>query len=225
MSDVDFLRSKFRFYPDFPKKGVAFADFLPILQDPIAFETLITHITHHITSHTIPSISSSSTKGKPPSYHPNGNGVVRNGHPHANGVTITSGITHPTTNNSKKIDVIVALDARGFLLGPIIALRLGASFVPVRKKGKLPGETISVVYQKEYGTDSFDIQVGAIKEGDNVIVIDDVLATGGSAKAAGDLISACGGKTVEYIFVIYAAFLKGHEKLDAPVYNIIEVNE
>ncbi|KAF8332803.1 adenine phosphoribosyltransferase [Cantharellus anzutake] len=197
MSDVDFLRSKFRFYPDFPKKGVAFADFLPILQDPIAFETLITHITHHITSHTIPSISSS-TKGKPPSYHPNGNG---------------------------KIDVIVALDARGFLLGPIIALRLGASFVPVRKKGKLPGETISVVYQKEYGTDSFDIQVGAIKEGDNVIVIDDVLATGGSAKAAGDLISACGGKTVEYIFVIYAAFLKGHEKLDAPVYNIIEVNE
>ena len=85
-------------------------DIFPILRDPIAFETLIAHLTHRITSHTIPNSS------------------------------------------SKKIDVVVGLDARGFLLGPIIALRLGAAFVPVRKRGKLPGQCVSATYEKEYGT-------------------------------------------------------------------------
>jgi len=181
MADVELIRSKLGVHPDFPKKGIVFLDFLPILRDPVAFETLITHILYHITSHTI-----------------------------------------PTSSPKKKIDVIVGLDARGFLLGPIIALRLGAAFVPVRKAGKLPGETISATYQKEYGADSFEIQLGGIKEGDNVIVIDDLIATGGSAKAAGDLVKAAGGITLEYLFVIGLAFLKGHEKLDAPAYWIIE---
>jgi len=128
-------------------------------------------------------------------------------------------------NNHNKVDVVVGLDARGFLIGPIIALRLGAAFVPIRKKGKLPGETLTAIYEKEYGTDSFDIQSGAIKEGDNVIIIDDLIATGGSAKAAGELVKASGGNTLEYIFVIGLIFLKGHEKLDAPVYSMIEVSE
>jgi len=191
MADIEFLRSKLRLYPDFPKKGTQFLDFLPILQDPLAFETILSHITHHLTSHTIPSI--------PPS--------------------------PSNSNKSNKINVVVGLDARGFLIGPIIALRLGAAFVPVRKQGKLPGQTLTVVYEKEYGSDSFDIQSGAIKEGDNVIIIDDLIATGGSASAAGELVKASGGKTLEYIFVIGITFLKGHEKLDAPVYSMIEVPE
>jgi len=105
----------------------------------------------------------------------------------------------------------------------VIALRLGAKFVPVRKPGKLPGKTISTTYEKEYGEDSFELQEGAIQAGENVVVIDDVLATGGSAKAAGDLVAKAGGKTMEYIFVIRASSLKGWEKLDAPSYGLIDI--
>jgi len=180
MADIELIKSKLGVHPDFPKKGIVFLDLFPILRDPIAFETLITHFIHHITSHTIPNAP------------------------------------------GKKIDVIVGLDARGFLLGPIIALRLGASFVPVRKAGKLPGETVSAIYEKEYGSDSFEIQMGAIKKGDNVVVIDDLIATGGSAKAAGELVAKAGGKTLEYLFVIGLAFLKGQDRLDAPSYWIVE---
>lgn len=96
-----------------PFQGINFLDILPILRDPIAFETLITHLVHHITSQTVPK------------------------------------------SLRKKVDVVVGLDARGFLIGPIIALRLGASFVPVRKRGKLPGDCVSAAYEKEYGAVSF----------------------------------------------------------------------
>ncbi|KAH6914986.1 adenine phosphoribosyltransferase [Coprinopsis sp. MPI-PUGE-AT-0042] len=180
MADVDLIRSRLTSHPDFPKKGIVFLDIFPILREPLIFETLITHIIQHLTSHTL---------GLSP---------------------------------SKKIDVIVGLDARGFLLGPIIALRLGAAFVPVRKKGKLPGETTSVTYEKEYGSDSFEIQKDAIKPGQTVVVIDDLIATGGSAKAAGELIEKLGGKTLEYIFIIELLFLKASSKLNAPVYSIVQ---
>ncbi|KAF8192513.1 adenine phosphoribosyltransferase [Pholiota molesta] len=133
-------------------------------------------------------------------------------------------ITSHTLPNSqaKKVDVIVGLDARGFLFGPIIALRLGAAFVPVRKAGKLPGQTISASYKKEYGMDSFEMQADAIKPGQSVIVIDDLIATGGSAKAAGELVAKQGGKTLEYLFVIELLFLKAASKLDAPVYSVVQ---
>ncbi|TFK43612.1 phosphoribosyltransferase-like protein [Crucibulum laeve] len=183
MADVEFIKSHLSSHPDFPKKGIVFLDIFPILRNPLAFETLITHFVHHITSHTL-----------------------------ANAPT-------------KKIDVVVGLDARGFLLGPIIALRLGAAFVPVRKHGKLPGECISASYEKEYGTDSFDIQADAIKPGQTVIIVDDLIATGGSAKAAGELVTKCGGKTLEYLFIIELLFLKGGAQLDAPVYSIVQSDD
>ncbi|KAJ3741224.1 phosphoribosyltransferase-like protein [Lentinula boryana] len=126
---------------------------------------------------------------------------------------------------SKKIDVVVGLDARGFLLGPIIALRLGAAFVPVRKKGKLPGACETASYEKEYGVDSFEMQSDAIKPGQSVVIIDDLIATGGSAKAAGELVTKLGGKTIEYLFIIELIFLKGGSKLDAPVYSIIQSDD
>jgi len=182
MADVEYLRSILTFHPDFPKPGINFVDIFPLLRDPIAFETLITHFVHHLTSHTIPRASS-------------------------------------------KIDVVVGLDARGFLLGPTIALRLGAAFVPVRKQGKLPGKCVSAEYAKEYGVDTFEMQEGAIPTGANVVVLDDLIATGGSAAAAGELVRKQGGTTLEYLFIIGFPFLKGASKLDAPAYVMLNVDE
>lgn len=195
-----------------------FLDIFPILRDPLAFEALITHFMHHITSHTL------------------------------------------GLSDHHKIDVVVGLDARGFLLGPIIALRLGAAFVPVRKKGKLPGECVDAEYVKEYGKvsrqilsvasrliiyslkDTFEMQADAIKPGQNVIVIDDLIATGtfvsstnpnsqltlvkgGSARAAGELVKKQGGKTLEYLFIIELLFLKASSTLDAPSYSIVQAED
>ncbi|WVQ76709.1 adenine phosphoribosyltransferase [Cryptococcus sp. DSM 104548] len=138
---------------------------------------------------------------------------------------ITHLLHHIFTTHKTKPDVIVGLDARGFLLGPIIAMRLQAAFVPVRKGGKLPGQVEVVKYEKEYGTDEFEMQAGAIQPGQKVIVIDDLIATGGSAAAAGELIKKAGGETLEYLFIVGLPFLKGHEKLDAPVYSMIEAED
>lgn len=123
-----------------------------------------------------------------------------------------------------RIHYVVGLDARGFLLGPVIAQRLGAGFVPVRKQGKLPGACAQATFQKEYGEDVFEMQRNAIPEGANVLIIDDLIATGGSAKAAGDLVKQLGAHTVEYIFVVSIPFLKGAEKLDAPEYHLVEMD-
>lgn len=119
-------------------------------------------------------------------------------------------------------DVIVGLDARGFLIGPTLALRAGCKFVPVRKAGKLPGRLETVTYDKEYGADSFAIQTASIKPSDKVLVVDDLIATGGSAAAAGELVKKCGGQLLGYIFIIELTGLKGRDKLDAPVYTLIE---
>jgi len=119
-------------------------------------------------------------------------------------------------------DVIVGLDARGFPIGPTLALRLGAGFVPVRKPGKLPGKIETAEFQKEYGTDTFAIQSDAIQPGQKVLVVDDLIATGGSASAAGTLIEKSGGVLLGYLFIIELTFLKGRDKLKAPVYTLLE---
>lgn len=99
---------------------------------------------------------------------------------------------------------------------------LGAAFVPVRKPGKLPGKTISVSYEKEYGTDSFELQEGSIKPGQTVLVVDDLIATGGSAKAAGELVAQCGATLVEFLFVIEVSVCEGAKHLKSPAYAIIK---
>ncbi|CAO3633583.1 unnamed protein product [Mucor hiemalis] len=132
-------------------------------------------------------------------------------------------VQHINSTYQEKIDAVVGLDARGFLLGPLVALRLGAAFVPVRKQGKLPGECAQATYVKEYGEDVFEIQKASLKEGARVIVIDDLIATGGSAAAAGELIQKCNAKTVEYVFVMELDFLEGSKKLDAPVYSLVHL--
>jgi len=116
------------------------------------------------------------------------------------------------------------LDARGFLLGPTIALRLGAAFVPVRKKGKLPGPCASVSYEKEYGPDIFEMQKDAIRPGQNVLVVDDLIATGGSAKAAGQLVEIQGGTVLEYLFIVEVIMNRDWDYDKAPIYSIIQYN-
>jgi len=133
-------------------------------------------------------------------------------------------IVHVTSSKTLPLpDVIVALDARGFLFGPTLATRLACSFVAVRKKGKLPGECISARYEKEYGFDEFEMQKGSIKPGQKVYIVDDLIATGGSANAAYDLVKQCGGEVVEFLFLIDLFELGGSKKLPAPSYAILKV--
>lgn len=123
----------------------------------------------------------------------------------------------------KKIDVVVAVEARGFILGGVIAYKLGAGFVPVRKKGKLPAKTNSVTYNLEYGTDTLEIHHDAIKPNDKVLIVDDLLATGGTVKAATDLVKQLQGKIAGIAFLIELTELKGKEKLKGyPVYSLIK---
>ncbi|KAK9371199.1 phosphoribosyltransferase-like protein [Lipomyces kononenkoae] len=128
--------------------------------------------------------------------------------------------TNFSTPESKP-DVVVGLDARGFLFGPTLALQLGAAFVPVRKKGKVPGPTVEAEFEKEYGKDVFVMQADAIQPGQKVIIVDDIIATGGSAKAAGQLVNTLGGKILEYVFILELDFLHGRDQLDAPVYTLL----
>ncbi|ODV58035.1 adenine phosphoribosyltransferase APT1 [Ascoidea rubescens DSM 1968] len=121
---------------------------------------------------------------------------------------------------SVKIDYVVGLEARGFLFAPTLALALNAGFIPVRKQGKLPGKTVSATFQKEYGEDVFEIQSEDIKTNANVIIVDDILATGGSAGAAGNLFQKVNANILEFIFVMELDFLKGRDKLPAPVYTL-----
>lgn len=121
----------------------------------------------------------------------------------------------------KKVDYIVGLESRGFLFGPALALALNVGFIPVRKPGKLPGPTLSAEFQKEYGTDKFEIQEDVIPKGASVVVVDDILATGGSAGAAGELITKAGANVIEYLFVMELDFLKGRGKLNAPAFTLL----
>ncbi|AOA63752.1 Adenine phosphoribosyltransferase 1 [Komagataella phaffii CBS 7435] len=121
----------------------------------------------------------------------------------------------------KKIDFVVGLESRGFLFGPTLALAIGAGFVPVRKPGKLPGTIVQTCYKKEYGEDVFEMQVGAIPADSNVIVVDDILATGGSASAAGSLVKQVGGIILEFMFVMELEFLKGRNTLPAPTFTLL----
>merc|ERR1712117_461019 len=98
-------------------------------------------------------------------------------------------VEHVRCSHNSKIDAIVGLDARGFIFGPLMASKLECGFIPIRKAGKLPGQTVQTVYTKEYGKDVFEAQKDCCKPGDNVIIVDDLLATGGTMSAAHSLMS------------------------------------
>ena len=116
-------------------------------------------------------------------------------------------------HKKKGITKVVAMESRGFLFGVPVALGLKAGFVPVRKPGKLPRKTLKETYNLEYGTDSLEIHEDAIKKGDKVLIIDDVLATGGTAEAVVKLVEKSGGRIAGLSFFIELGFLKGKDKL------------
>ena len=124
---------------------------------------------------------------------------------------------------NKKIDLVVAVEARGFILGGAIAHKLGAGFVPVRKKGKLPWKTNSVTYDLEYGTDTLEMHHDAISPHDKVLIVDDLLATGGTVKAVTDLVKQLKGEISGIAFLIELTDLKGKDKLKGyPLFSLIK---
>src|SRR5579862_6998777 len=130
-------------------------------------------------------------------------------------------LCEPYTN--QHIDVVVGVEARGFIFAPALAYRLGAGFVPVRKPKKLPGKTAQVSYQLEYGTDTLEIHEDAIRPGQTVIVSDDLLATGGTAAATVELVKKLGGKVNGAVFAVELTFLKGRAKLPGlDVFSLIQ---
>lgn len=129
-----------------------------------------------------------------------------------------------TNFKEEKIDYIIGLESRGFIFGVPVAYNLNAGFIPVRKPNKLPAATLSESYALEYGTDTLEIHADAIKKGDRVLIVDDLLATGGTAAAACNLVTKTGAEIVGCAFIIELNFLDGRNKLpkDCKVLSMIE---
>ena len=170
---IEYIRSKVRDVPDFPKPGILFKDITPVLSDPKAFNLCLDLMAEHY--------------------------------------------------DGQRIDTIVGIESRGFIFGAALAAKLRKPFVPTRKPGKLPAKTYRQEYALEYGTDAIEIHQDAIKKGERVLIVDDLIATGGTAKAATDLITKIGGEVLGATFVIELTFLPGKEKLEpVPVYSLLQ---
>ena len=123
----------------------------------------------------------------------------------------------------KGIDAVIGIESRGFILGGAVAQRIGAGFIPIRKPGKLPGKALKQSYALEYGTDALEMHEDAITKGQRVLIVDDVLATGGTAAAAAQLVSATGGELHGMAFLIELLFLNGQSKLPgASVFSVLQ---
>lgn len=123
----------------------------------------------------------------------------------------------------RKIDAIMGAESRGFIFGSAVAYKLGVGFIPVRKPGKLPYKTCQVSYDLEYGSSSLEMHVDAIKKGDNILIVDDLIATGGTAKAMIDIIEKMEGKVVGLSFLVELSFLNPRKILEAyEVHSLVE---
>lgn len=170
--EIAFLKDQIELYPDFPKPGILFEDFFPVLSNGDTFQLCIDLLYEHY--------------------------------------------------EGKNIEAVIGLESRGFILGAALAYKLGVGFVPVRKPGKLPGATYTVSYEKEYGSDSLCISQSALKQEQRVLIIDDLIATGGTAKAAIELVKMAGGIPVEFASVLEVKVLDGRDKLGIPSFNLID---
>ena len=169
--NAEYLVSKIRTIPGFPKEGILFRDFMPVLADARAFGLLLDALEAAL----------------------------------------------PVA-----ADIIAGLEARGFLFGPALAARLGKGFIAVRKAGKLPPETVSESYDLEYGQATVEIETNIVHEGSRVLVVDDLIATGGTARAAASLIEKCGGTVAGFSFVMELVGIGGMASLgDCPTSSLI----
>ncbi len=153
------LKDKIAEYPNFPKKGILFRDFSPILKDPSHLSLIVDEFSKH--------------------FHP------------------------------KDIDLFAGIESRGFILATVLASRYNKGIMMIRKAGKLPGKTVKLSYTIEYGKDTIEVQKDIIKEGQKILICDDLLATGGTAKASAKLIEKVGGKIVGFAFLIELTELNG----------------
>jgi adenine phosphoribosyltransferase len=170
---VDYIRSKIRDVPDFPKPGILFKDITPVLADPRAFNLCLDLMAERY--------------------------------------------------DGQSVEAIVGIESRGFIFGAALASRMRKAFVPTRKPGKLPAATYRQEYALEYGTDAIEIHQDAIGAGERVLIVDDLIATGGTARAAADLITKIGGVVVGATFVIELTFLPGAERLKpVPIYSLLQ---
>lgn len=175
MSPAEFIKSKIRTIPDFPKKGIQFRDITTLLSDAGSLKATIDLLYER--------------------YH------------------------------ESNISRIAAIEARGFIIGAALAYKLGTGFVPIRKKGKLPGHTIEMSYELEYGTDTIAIHDDALTKDDRVLLIDDLLATGGTAIAAARLVEKTGAFLHEIAVIVDLPQLNGSHKLKAEGYKIFAICE
>lgn len=134
-------------------------------------------------------------------------------------------LTQRYINEEYRFNVIVGIESRGFIIGGALAYTLGKGFVPIRKKGKLPAEVVSQEYELEYGTDRIEIHKDAIKKGDKVLLVDDLLATGGTALAAAALVEKLGGKVMEMAFIVDLPDVGGRKKLTEKGYKVFALTE
>ncbi|WP_314685877.1 adenine phosphoribosyltransferase [uncultured Bifidobacterium sp.] len=159
--DAEYLVSLIRSIPGFPKKGILFRDFMPVLADPRGLRIMI--------------------------------------------AALEASLPVPADS----FDSVAGLEARGFLFGPALAWRLGKGFIAVRKAGKLPPKTVGEQYSLEYGTQTIEVETSAVSPGERVLIVDDLIATGGTASAAADLIEKCGGLVAGFSFVMELEGLDG----------------
>ncbi|KFI49783.1 adenine phosphoribosyltransferase [Bifidobacterium biavatii] len=172
--NADYLISRIRSVEGFPKAGINFRDFMPVLADPKALGLMLD--------------------------------------------ALEAALPVPADS----FDAIAGLEARGFLFGPALAARLGKGFIAVRKAGKLPPETIGESYDLEYGTASIEIEANMVQPGERVLIVDDLIATGGTAKAAADLIRRAGGEVAGFSFVMELIGLNGLAPLgDVPSSTLV----
>lgn len=144
----------------------------------------------------------------------------------ANGEAFSECTSELSVHMPDDIDAIVGIESRGFLFGAALAQLTGIGFVPIRKPGKLPAETHAIEYELEYGTDVLEIHRDALSQGHKVVIVDDLLATGGTAAATIKLVEQLGAEVAACLFVVELDFLKGKEKLgDTPVFSLLHYND
>jgi adenine phosphoribosyltransferase len=160
---MEYLKSKIRHVPDFPKAGILFYDVTTLMQDAAGFRAAIDSLA--------------------------------------------------TPFQDQGIELVVGIESRGFIFGAVVADRIGCGFAPVRKPGKLPSRTMTASYDLEYGTDRLEIHDDAVRKGQKVLIVDDLLATGGTARATSELVTRQGGEVYALAFLIELVGLNGRNKL------------